>query len=286
MIRPAVLCYHRVGGPLELGITRVSRSVFARQMTALAKAGWRTLTLDEFARTASPYLFPVARLSSAGGGTFLLTFDDGYASLAEQAYPVLADLGFTATTFLITDYIGRDNLWDVRYTRHRMPHLDWATIEKWQARGFDFGSHSASHRRLTWMRKPALAEDLARSRETLISRLGAQAGRAIAYPFGATNLLTVELARVTGFELGFAGVWQNYSDPLCLPRIPAYLWDVGRFPLGLRAGPIGTVGRFVAHVANRCAVGTSIMLALAGLFRRGRGVEPAPERDARQDSPH
>src|SRR5207253_2941926 len=44
-----VLCYHRVGGPLELGVTRVGRAVFARRMAALARAGWRTLTLDEFA---------------------------------------------------------------------------------------------------------------------------------------------------------------------------------------------------------------------------------------------
>ena len=46
---PPVLCYHRIGGPLELGVTRVSRPVFERQMTALARAGWRTLTLSEFA---------------------------------------------------------------------------------------------------------------------------------------------------------------------------------------------------------------------------------------------
>src|SRR3989454_6398760 len=46
---PPVLCYHRIGGPLEVGVTRVGRSVFARQMTALARAGWRTLSLSGFA---------------------------------------------------------------------------------------------------------------------------------------------------------------------------------------------------------------------------------------------
>src|SRR5688572_32439517 len=101
-----VLCYHRIGGPVELGVTRVGRSVFARQMRALAEAGWRTLTLSDFARPRTTH----------APRTFLLTFDDGYASLADHAYPVLADLGFTATTFLITDYIGRANTWDVRYT--------------------------------------------------------------------------------------------------------------------------------------------------------------------------
>src|SRR5438034_3706559 len=53
--RPPVLCYHRVGGPLELGVTRVARSSFARQMKTLARAGWRTLTLAEFSqRVAHP----------------------------------------------------------------------------------------------------------------------------------------------------------------------------------------------------------------------------------------
>src|SRR6058998_1062836 len=108
--RPPVLCYHRVGGPLELGVTRVARSSFARQMKTLARAGWRTLTLAEFSQRVA---HPASRIPHP---EFLLTFDDGYASLAEHVYPILADVGFTATTFLITDYVGRLNTWDVRYT--------------------------------------------------------------------------------------------------------------------------------------------------------------------------
>lgn len=285
MIRPPVISYHRIGGPLELGVTRVPSSVFVRQMTQLAKSGWRTLTIDEFARATSPYLFPLARLSIRER-TFLLTFDDGDEGLATMAYPVLADLGFTATTFLVTDYIGQENRWDVRYTRHRLRHLDWAAIETWRARGFDFGSHSATHRRLTWLKKPALAEDLARSRETLVDRLGAAAGRAIAYPFGAVNLMTVELARKTGFELGFAGAWEKGMDPLQLSRVPVYVWDVGRVPAGLGMGPLATLGRMAAHVANRCAIGTSLMLALARPFRRSGGTEPVPQRETQEDRAH
>src|SRR3989454_6438632 len=137
-----VLCYHRIGGPLELGVTRVGRSIFARQMTALARAGWRSLSLTQFADGQTPH---------AARRTFLLTFDDGYASLAEHAYPVLADLGFTATTFLITDYVGRRNTWDARYTWQRLVHLDWNEVERWRMRGLEFASHGATHRRLTWL---------------------------------------------------------------------------------------------------------------------------------------
>ena len=266
MIRSPVLCYHRIGGALELGITRVGQKVFARQMTTLAKRGWRTLTIEQYQQATSPYLFPLSRLSS-DGRDFLVTFDDGHASLAEYAYPVLADLGFTATTFLVTDYVGRDNAWDVPYALRRLPQLSWRTIESWRIKGFDFGSHSGTHRRLTWLRDDTITEELTRSRQMLVDRLGPSAGVAIAYPFGAASERTVELARKIGFGLGFAGAWERNSDPLRLSRVPVYVWDALRRPLALRPGPIGTAGRFAAHLANRCALGTTLMLALTGRYR-------------------
>jgi peptidoglycan/xylan/chitin deacetylase (PgdA/CDA1 family) len=250
-VRPPVLCYHRVGGPLELGVTRVGRSTFARHMKALARAGWRTLTLNEFASN-------VQRGVVASPNTLLLSFDDGYASLAEHVYPVLADMGFTATTFLITDYVGRLNTWDVRYTWDRLAHLDWDTIGRWQERGFDFASHSATHARLTWVSDVEAAAELERSRQTLRHRLGPQATRAVAYPFGARDERIERLARAAGYELGFGGVQSNGS-PLALARLPVYVWDVGSIPVGLQGGTSGAMGRFVAHAANRCAVGTSVM---------------------------
>ena len=256
---PPVLCYHRVGGPLELGVTRVARSTFARQMTTLARAGWKTLTLGQFAERLrhehSAFRTPHSE--------FLLTLDDGYASLGQHVYPVLADVGFTATTFLITDYVGRLNTWDVRYTWHRLAHLDWDTIGRWQERGFGFASHSASHARLTWLSDARAMDELVRSRDTLVRRLGPGAGRAVAYPFGARDERVERLACAAGYDMGFGGVRGNGS-PLALARLPVYLWDVGRVPFGLRQDAIGSLGRFVADVANRCAVGTSVMLNVSG----------------------
>ena len=250
-----VLCYHRIGGPLELGVTRVGRSVFERQMTALARAGWRTLNLAGFAN---------AQPTAHAPRTFLLTFDDGYASLAEHAYPVLEGLGFTATTFVITDFIGRDNTWDVRYTWRRLSHLDWPEIERWQDRGFSFASHGARHRRLTWLDDGAVADELGRARQALVDRLGADAGRAIAYPFGAVDERVQRLAEHAGYELGFGGVGGDNGSPLNLRRVPVYMWDAGDTPFGLREDGVGSVGRFVAYVANRCAVGTSLMNRVRG----------------------
>lgn len=245
-----VLCYHRIGGPLELGVTRVGRSVFARQMTALARAGWQTLSLSEFSH-ATPHTLR----------RFFLTFDDGYESLANNAYPILADLGFSATTFLITDHIGKTNTWDVQYSWNRLEHLGWSQIEHWRSRGFEFASHGATHRRLTWLDDQSVDAELRRSRDMLVSRLGVGAGKAIAYPFGAVDRRIMRIAKHAGYELGFGGV-RGDGDALNQPRVPVYCWDVWDVPFGLRADALGRMGRFVADLSNRCAVGTSVMLGL------------------------
>ncbi|HWH03157.1 MAG TPA: polysaccharide deacetylase family protein [Gemmatimonadales bacterium] len=250
---PPVLCYHRVGGPLELGVTRVSPKVFRRQMHALAKAGWKTLTLSEFsASVESP--------SSPHPHAFLLSFDDGYAELAEFAYPIIAEVGFTATTFLITDYIGRSNAWDIQYTREPLRHLDWKAIEGWKARGFEFASHSATHARLTWLDDVRVTDELERSREILNKRLGECS--AVAYPFGAVDERVAQLAKGAGYSLGFDGVAGIEGDPLRLSRVPVYMWDIANTPFGLRDDELGVAGRIIAYLANRCAVGTSVMKKL------------------------
>ena len=239
-------------------------------MNALARAGWRTLSLAEFARgwdeVGAQHAAPLPSLPRE----FLLTFDDGYASLDEHAYPILADLGFTATTFVITDYVGKINTWDVRYTWDRLAHLSWRDVEHWRARGFEFASHGATHRRLTWLDDSAVEAELHGSRAVLTARLGPEAGQAVAYPFGALDDRIVRHARQAGYALGFGGVKAN-GDPLQLPRVPVYCWDLGDTPFGLRDDLLGAAGRTVAHVANRCAVGTSILQSVR------RKTAPLPE---------
>ena len=225
-------------------------------MRALAREGWATLTLAEFAHRLRSRESP-----ARGERSFLLSFDDGYASLAKHAYPIVADVGFTAVTFLVTDFVGRDNTWDVRYTWRRLRHLDWDAIAHWRARGFEFASHSASHARLTWLADGEMSAELERSRETLVRRLGSSAGQAVAYPFGARDRRVEQSARAAGYELGFGGVRGN-GTLLNLSRVPVYLWDAGDVPFGLREDSLGALGRLVAHAANRSAVGTSVMLRL------------------------
>src|SRR3954470_19072857 len=94
---PPVLCYHKIERRRELGVTRLSPRRFTAQIQAMARAGWRALSLRDFAATARGERRPLDR-------ELLITFDDAYRGLRDFAFPVLRDAGFAAVCFVITDF--------------------------------------------------------------------------------------------------------------------------------------------------------------------------------------
>ncbi len=246
MGEPLILCYHKIERRRELGVTRLSPRRFARQVERLARDGYRTVGLSEVVRRAQ-----VASAWSAR--EVMITFDDAYRGLREHAFPVLEAHGFAATCFVITDYAGRLNRWDVAYGGRRFAHLAWRDIERWRERGIAFASHTATHPRLTWLDDDGVRRELVRSREALRHALG-EAPVAVSYPFGAAGARERRIAREAGYEAGFVLASGAMRDPMAIPRLPVYLWAPPRPGRGVLA-PIERLG---ATGANRCAVGTSL----------------------------
>jgi peptidoglycan/xylan/chitin deacetylase (PgdA/CDA1 family) len=249
---PPVLCYHKIERRRELGVTRLSPRRFAAQVQALARAGWRTISLREFEATARGE-------RRAREHDLLITFDDAYRGLRDFAFPVLRDAGFSAACFVITDFAGRLNTWDVAYGGRRFAHLAWRDIERWSERGIAFGSHTRTHPRLSWVDDDRLADELWRSRAALEAALGAPP-TAIAYPFGAVDGRVAAAAMSAGYSLGFGvgGRWEN--DLLRIPRTPIHSWS----PLLPGVGPFASLERRVSALAGRCSVGTTIWHRLTG----------------------
>lgn len=246
---PPILCYHKIDTRFELGVTRLGPRVFRRQMRSLAARGYAAVG-------ASALVAPPR--DTATSRPVVLTFDDGYAALAEHAFPVLAELGLTALVFVVTDYVGRENRWDVRYGGRWFRHLDWDQLGAWQERGIEVHAHGATHRRLTWLSASEAADELGRAREAIVSRLGeARTPLGICYPFGAADESIRALAVQAGYRLGFAGARASGSDIMMLRRQPVYAWDVFAPPLVLRTGVAGAVARAAARLAGRFAVVTS-----------------------------
>lgn len=255
---PPILSYHKVDTRFELGFTQLEPRVFRRQMETLARLGYHSLGSAELRCALSDTLNPTPYPLS-----FVLTFDDGYASLAEHAFPVLADHGFAALVFVITDFVGGENTWDVQYAWRRFRHLSWDDLGRWQERGIEVHSHTAMHARLPWLPDDAVREELSRSRETIARRLG-RAPSCVSYPFGIADARVRGLAAAAGYTLGFGGPNASAGDPMLLERQPVYGWDRFAVPLVLRDGAAGRVGRALARFTNRCAVGTSVIQRALG----------------------
>lgn len=246
---PPILCWHKVERRHEMGVTRTSPRRFARQIERLARSGWRTLTLEEVAACARGTRAWAPR-------ELAITFDDAYRGLRDHAFPVLEAHGFGAICFAITDYAGRLNRWDVAYGGRRFAHLAWRDMRRWQSRGIEFASHTATHPRLTWLAERDAAHELARSRRAMARALDAPCD-AVSYPFGAAGAREWALAAAEGYVAGFTLARRWRGEPLAIPRTPVYLWA----PPLPGVGRLRAVERLGAALANRCAVGTSLALA-------------------------
>jgi peptidoglycan/xylan/chitin deacetylase (PgdA/CDA1 family) len=244
---PPVLCYHKVERRHELGVTRISPRRFARHIERLARAGWKTLGLSEVIACAIGERV-------AAPNELAITFDDGYRGLREHAFPVLEAVGFSATCFVITEYAGRLNRWDVAYGGRRFAHLAWRDMRAWQGRGIEFASHTATHPRLTRVSELGVYEELDRSRRAIAGALGVETP-AVSYPFGAAGEREEGLARDAGYAAGF-GIARGWSgSAMSIARAPVYLWA----PMMPVVGVLSAAERAAGVIANRCAIGTTLL---------------------------
>jgi peptidoglycan/xylan/chitin deacetylase (PgdA/CDA1 family) len=101
--------------------------------------------------------------------------------------------------------------------------LDWDQLRELQGSGWEIGSHSDTHRRLTAIDDELLATELRDSRQRIEEELGS-ACRTLAYPYGAHDSRVRAAARAAGYQAA-AGIRPGGRDPFCWPRIGVYPAD-------------------------------------------------------------
>jgi peptidoglycan/xylan/chitin deacetylase (PgdA/CDA1 family) len=88
----------------------------------------------------------------------VITFDDGYRTVYDEAFPVLQDAGMTATVFLTVG--PRTAPGDRLPSLEGRPMLSWPEIREMQRAGFAFGAHTLTHPDLTRLAAPDVETEM------------------------------------------------------------------------------------------------------------------------------
>src|SRR3979490_964554 len=100
-------------------------------------------------------------------------FEAGYADKVVNAAPILAEYGFGATCFVVSERIGAHNTWDAELLGGRKSLMNEAELKTWVAAGFEVGSHTCTHPDLTTLPRDTVMEELVSSRKALHRLIGA-----------------------------------------------------------------------------------------------------------------
>lgn len=154
------------------------------------------------------------------GDGIIVTFDDGEKSIYDYAFPILKKYGIKAVIFLIVDYVGKKNLWDMTFPGDRAEHLTWDEILEMKDYGIQFGSHTMRHRNLTRLQREELEYELFESKKIIEKKIGVC--DCVSYPFNRLNTDVIQAVAQAGYRFGFGG---DGSSNLQLKKEALYITD-------------------------------------------------------------
>ncbi len=207
--------YHKIGSP-PLG-TRfrglyLPTWLLERQLCEWKLAGWASARFEDFIEAGTPMRRQIC-----------LTFDDGYASVHQEALPLLRGQGFQAIVFLVADRIGGSNDWDVVIGEKPTALMDRVQIEEWMQAGQEIGGHTLSHPSLVRLTPSEALREIVDGKKKLEDLFGRSIDH-FSYPYGDWNPRIRDFVAEAGYRTACTverGVNGPGADPFLLRRIMA-----------------------------------------------------------------
>lgn len=237
-----LLIYHRVGGgtadELDLGT-----SGFTRQLDLLE--GHDVLPLD-------------AALDRLDAGddrpSVVLTFDDGFEDVYDNAWPRLRERRLPFTVYLASDFVGRPMVWDGSTAKGaRGPGMTWDQLEELVSSGLcTVGNHTHRH-----VRPNRLSEaELDDCTQAVERHLGVTPAH-FTYPWGVRvpAMEPALRARFRSASTGELGRNLPGAHLLRLRRVPVRRTDPDAFFAAKLAGSLGPERAYAAMVRVGKTVG-------------------------------
>lgn len=206
-----IALYHHVATDTPPS-TSISPTDFRAHLDYLRDNGFNVIALDTMleAITAGRELPDKA---------VALTFDDGYISIYETAFPMLQEYGFPFTLFLSTGPINDS----------QRNYMNWEQVKEMADAGVIIANHMVDHPYMLdrgvdesepeWIER--LRQELLTAENDIQQHTG-QSHKYLAYPYGEYNKAIKEMLAESGF-IGLAqnsGAVNKSTDYLAIPRFP------------------------------------------------------------------
>lgn len=247
--RCVVLYYHSIPAGL--------RTEFARQMETLL-------------RHAQPISAATTSALSDGGRYVIVTFDDAFENVFENAVPELTARRIPAAIFVVTGCIGRPASWMEAASGSHEP-LRTMSVEQLLKLPdpITIGSHTVTHPLLTKVSEQQLKRELFESRATLEHTLGRKVNL-FSFPHGAYQASLLETCREAGYDRVFTTMpvlGLSRADEFLTGRV---LVDPSDWPLEFRLKLSGAYRWLPMAFALKRSIVSNPLARLAKRVRHGR----------------
>ncbi|MGZ5435788.1 MAG: polysaccharide deacetylase family protein [Pyrinomonadaceae bacterium] len=195
-----MLCYHGVtqrtsrAAADRFGL-HVREDRFRKQLEYLSH-NFRVISFRDYLRARNENL----KLPNYSA---LITFDDGHRNFYTTAAPLLESYNMRAVMFLISDRVVDEGFrlsdWNESDDQE---YLSWAEAGDLTKRGFEFGSHTRSHRKLPQLLAVEVEGELIDSKIAIETQLATD-GLPLAYPYGMTTDAIAARAAALGYVCAF-----------------------------------------------------------------------------------
>jgi peptidoglycan/xylan/chitin deacetylase (PgdA/CDA1 family) len=186
-----ILLYHHVANSNSQDRYFVSVANFRSQMQALREWGYTSITVSDLVDV----LINGGELPSR---PVVITFDDGYLDVYQNAYPILHEMGFVATTYIVVDRLESPSF------------VNASQLRELANDGWEIGCHSMSHADLT-ADHSIINNEIVQSRLDLEQVTG-EPINTFAYPYGKIDEFVVNQVIKEGYTAGIGwGMNQHHT---------------------------------------------------------------------------
>lgn len=188
-VKLPILLYHNIAPsyPAESEQLHITPECFREHMTALKTSGFTPISFQEY------YDYRVSG-ASLPDKPIIISFDDGYITNYEYAYPILKELNMKATFFAVT----KSSFYPTAFP---IPHYDWAMANEMQSSGLiDIESHSYTHPKHTDLTLEKIEQEARLSYYDIQTFLHKEP-LVYSYPNGAFSEQTKQIVRKAGYKM-------------------------------------------------------------------------------------